>query len=386
MCYGIPCQVLLIFQFSRKNLQAYKIMDWVFKASSSWDMTELDFGVLDDTNKNQYMEVFSVDPSSGKSFNKWNEQKHSTMSGSSKKQHISCLVDGCTADLTSCRDYHRRHRVCETHSKTPVVTIGGKDQRFCQQCSRRNECCFCNCLVAYLTLTPQKETVAMQIWSLLKQNSSRIKEDLLRYQNLFHHRLYTNTISDQLSEFDRFHSVGEFDEVKRSCRKRLDGHNRRRRKPKPESMYLNYGSFSTNHQGTKLVLFGGSPEYTSIPLRWPYNEKLKQQVHVSVQQRTPSHPYTRFCIAREKKFPFLLGTEASSQIPERLVEPKGALSLLSKHTIHTSKASPSDPLNHHPLLPLGNVRGGDTDNHSEGLLEDESYTWPSQIEVDNLYI
>ncbi|XP_024978514.1 squamosa promoter-binding-like protein 13A isoform X2 [Cynara cardunculus var. scolymus] len=305
--------------FKQTPQEAYKIMDWVFKASSSWDMTELDFGVLDDTNKNQYMEVFSVDPSSGKSFNKWNEQKHSTMSGSSKKQHISCLVDGCTADLTSCRDYHRRHRVCETHSKTPVVTIGGKDQRFCQQCSR-------------------------------------------------------------------FHSVGEFDEVKRSCRKRLDGHNRRRRKPKPESMYLNYGSFSTNHQGTKLVLFGGSPEYTSIPLRWPYNEKLKQQVHVSVQQRTPSHPYTRFCIAREKKFPFLLGTEASSQIPERLVEPKGALSLLSKHTIHTSKASPSDPLNHHPLLPLGNVRGGDTDNHSEGLLEDESYTWPSQIEVDNLYI
>lgn len=36
----------------------------------------------------------------------------------------------------------------------------------------------------------------------------------------------------------RFHSLEEFDEGKRSCRKRLDGHNRRRRKPQP---YVNQG-------------------------------------------------------------------------------------------------------------------------------------------------
>ncbi|CAI9301161.1 unnamed protein product [Lactuca saligna] len=48
---------------------------------------------------------------------------------------VSWLVDGCTTDLSSCRDYHRRHRVCEAHSKTPVVAIAGKHQRFCQQCS-----------------------------------------------------------------------------------------------------------------------------------------------------------------------------------------------------------------------------------------------------------
>nr|CAD1839055.1 unnamed protein product [Ananas comosus var. bracteatus] len=76
----------------------------------------------------------------------------------------SCLVDGCKADLSKCREYHRRHKVCEAHSKTPVVLVGGQEQRFCQQCSR-------------------------------------------------------------------FHLLVEFDEVKRSCRKRLDGHNRRRRKP-----------------------------------------------------------------------------------------------------------------------------------------------------------
>ncbi|KAL6996930.1 hypothetical protein U1Q18_007053 [Sarracenia purpurea var. burkii] len=96
-------------------------------------------------------------------------------------QTASCLVDGCQADLSNCREYHRRHKVCERHSKTSEVAIGGRKQRFCQQCSR-------------------------------------------------------------------FHSLEEFDEGKRSCRKRLDGHNRRRRKPQPEpSSHL--GSFLSNHQG-----------------------------------------------------------------------------------------------------------------------------------------
>ncbi|KAE8792345.1 squamosa promoter-binding-like protein 18 [Hordeum vulgare] len=92
----------------------------------------------------------------------------------------SCAVDGCKADLSKCRDYHRRHKVCEAHSKTPLVVVAGREMRFCQQCSR-------------------------------------------------------------------FHMLAEFDEAKRSCRKRLDGHNRRRRKPQVDSM--NSGSFMTTQQG-----------------------------------------------------------------------------------------------------------------------------------------
>lgn len=67
----------------------------------------------------------------------------SSPSGSSKRSRLhngslnmACSVDGCTSDLSDCREYHRRHRVCEKHSKTPVVLVGGKQQRFCQQCSR----------------------------------------------------------------------------------------------------------------------------------------------------------------------------------------------------------------------------------------------------------
>ncbi|KZV28764.1 squamosa promoter-binding-like protein 16-like [Dorcoceras hygrometricum] len=105
----------------------------------------------------------------------------------------SCLVDGCNADLRLCGNYHRRHKVCEIHSKTPKVIIGGRDQRFCQQCSR-------------------------------------------------------------------FHSLVEFDEVKRSCRKRLDWHNRRRRKPQPTSVFSrNSGFMSSSQQATRFYSFS-SPQ------------------------------------------------------------------------------------------------------------------------------
>jgi hypothetical protein len=47
-----------------------------------------------------------------------------------------CQVDDCRADLTSAKDYHRRHKVCETHSKTTKALVASQMQRFCQQCSR----------------------------------------------------------------------------------------------------------------------------------------------------------------------------------------------------------------------------------------------------------
>lgn len=47
-----------------------------------------------------------------------------------------CQADKCTAELTDAKQYHRRHKVCEYHSKAQVVIVGGIRQRFCQQCSR----------------------------------------------------------------------------------------------------------------------------------------------------------------------------------------------------------------------------------------------------------
>ncbi|KAJ6334319.1 hypothetical protein OIU78_011251 [Salix suchowensis] len=80
-----------------------------------------------------------------------------------------CQVEDCGVDLSNAKDYHRRHKVCEMHSKASKALVGNVMQRFCQQCSR-------------------------------------------------------------------FHVLQEFDEGKRSCRRRLAGHNKRRRKTNPDTV------------------------------------------------------------------------------------------------------------------------------------------------------
>ncbi|XWS69269.1 hypothetical protein CRYUN_Cryun04dG0164300 [Craigia yunnanensis] len=90
-----------------------------------------------------------------------------------------CQVEGCNLDLSSAKDYHRKHRVCESHSKSPKVIVGGLEHRFCQQCSR-------------------------------------------------------------------FHALLEFDEKKRSCRRRLSDHNARRRKPQAEAAHFNAARLSSS--------------------------------------------------------------------------------------------------------------------------------------------
>jgi hypothetical protein len=47
-----------------------------------------------------------------------------------------CQVEGCHVELAGAKEYHRRHKVCEAHSKAPRVVVLGAEQRFCQQCSR----------------------------------------------------------------------------------------------------------------------------------------------------------------------------------------------------------------------------------------------------------
>ncbi|KAB2599223.1 squamosa promoter-binding-like protein 1 [Pyrus ussuriensis x Pyrus communis] len=96
-----------------------------------------------------------------------------------------CQVEDCKADLSNAKDYHRRHKVCDMHSKATKALVGSVMQRFCQQCSR-------------------------------------------------------------------FHALQEFDEGKRSCRRRLAGHNRRRRKAHPDTA-INGGSLN-NESGSSYLL------------------------------------------------------------------------------------------------------------------------------------
>ncbi|ESW06541.1 hypothetical protein PHAVU_010G056200 [Phaseolus vulgaris] len=102
-----------------------------------------------------------------------------------------CQVEGCHVALVNSKEYHRRHRVCDMHSKAPKVVVLGLVQRFCQQCSR-------------------------------------------------------------------FHVVSEFDDSKRSCRRRLAGHNERRRK----SSHLSVTRSSRQGCALSLLSFGSSDNWS----------------------------------------------------------------------------------------------------------------------------
>lgn len=47
-----------------------------------------------------------------------------------------CQVEGCGLELGGYKEYYRKHRVCEPHTKCLRVVVAGQDRRFCQQCSR----------------------------------------------------------------------------------------------------------------------------------------------------------------------------------------------------------------------------------------------------------
>ncbi|CAL0306905.1 unnamed protein product [Lupinus luteus] len=98
-----------------------------------------------------------------------------------------CQVQDCRADLSNAKDYHRRHKVCDLHSKASKALVANVMQRFCQQCSR-------------------------------------------------------------------FHVIQEFDEGKRSCRRRLAGHNRRRRKTHPDVTAVNGGSLNDESGSSYLLM------------------------------------------------------------------------------------------------------------------------------------
>lgn len=128
-------------------------MEWDFK-EFSWESSDLEqkedgdlgavveFGRFESQKKKVESLVDlkrTMADSKNRSLNKLKEGKDPTLISSKRKigaRKPYCLVDSCKADLSDCREYYMRHRVCECHSKTPIVTVKGEEKRFCQQCSR----------------------------------------------------------------------------------------------------------------------------------------------------------------------------------------------------------------------------------------------------------
>lgn len=61
--------------------------------------------------------------------------KKTKIAGTTSNRAV-CQVEDCKADLSRAKDYHRRHKVCDMHSKATRAMVGNVLQRFCQQCSR----------------------------------------------------------------------------------------------------------------------------------------------------------------------------------------------------------------------------------------------------------
>ncbi|XP_047166175.1 squamosa promoter-binding protein 1-like [Vigna umbellata] len=57
----------------------------------------------------------------------------------SSSSSIFCQADECGMNLNMAKSYNRRHKVCDRHSKAPVVLLSSIRQRFCQQCSKFHE-------------------------------------------------------------------------------------------------------------------------------------------------------------------------------------------------------------------------------------------------------
>ncbi|KAF2538925.1 hypothetical protein F2Q68_00020009 [Brassica cretica] len=191
-----------------------------------------------------------------------------TKSVTQKVQIPRCQVEGCNLDLSSAKDYHRKHRICENHSKFPKVVVSGVERRFCQQCSR-------------------------------------------------------------------FHCLSEFDEKKRSCRRRLSDHNARRRKPNPERTYEGkqqmdfvWNRFALIHTRSEEKFLLPNPK--PIPSRGLIQQSAK----------------TRAELLSKEKVTISSSMGASQDLD-------GALSLLSNSTSWVPSDQPTRfSLDHHPTTNL----------------------------------
>lgn len=167
-----------------------------------------------------------------------------------------CQVYGCSMDLSSSKDYHKRHKVCDVHSKTAKVIVNGVEQRFCQQCSR-------------------------------------------------------------------FHLVTEFDDGKRSCRRRLAGHNERRRKPQFDYMTSKQHKILQSYQGTNNFSF--QDIFQSGILFPEKHDQISQSGHIKLEEDPICSP--------QLEVPATHGHELSSH----------ALSLLSAQSQNPSHQTAGNP-------------------------------------------
>lgn len=201
----------------------------------------------------------------------------------------ACQADKCSADLTQANKYHLRHKVCERHAKASVVVVAGLRQRFCQQCSRQrsllssSSCLSSSCFPTFSgrirCYSKAISVVIPQIFASWKCSEQKIRHFLCINESclrtialcpwiLIHH-LQQNLC--------RFHELSEFDETKRSCRRRLAGHNERRRKSSSETQAESSGrkgggsQLKENHCRQGKISLPPGANLKDFQIRWDAN-------------------------------------------------------------------------------------------------------------------
>ncbi|KAF8007179.1 hypothetical protein BT93_K1240 [Corymbia citriodora subsp. variegata] len=172
--------------------------------------------------------------------------------------------------------------------------------------------------------------------------------------------------------FERFHQLNEFDQGKRSCRRRLAGHNERRRKPPPGSLLSSRPSrFSSSIYDNSTGGGGFVMDFSAYPRppreAWvaaqgsnqgPGNQTPgpgKLQLHPSWQSSHESHQYNLFL---QGPSPSVGGTSFPGPgIPPReSFNPSCALSLLSNQQSDSASQASGPALNSDVLSPQASVR------------------------------
>ncbi|KAF3780408.1 Squamosa promoter-binding-like protein 17 [Nymphaea thermarum] len=171
----------------------------------------------------------------------------------------------------------------------------------------------------------------------------------------------------------RFHQLSEFDQGKRSCRRRLAGHNERRRKPPPGLIPSNYGRFtSTLYENSRI---GGLLVDFTFPKHavkdvWP-TIRVSEHAPDQVQATGNYLPHlwqgdaSAADILSPGVHPFLQVSSGASSFYSHKISPRDCFSGVSDHGCALSL------LSHQPLGSKARSSGLITVNH---LFNDEDST------------
>ncbi|RRT52723.1 hypothetical protein B296_00030144, partial [Ensete ventricosum] len=198
----------------------------------------------------------------------------------------------------------------------------------------------------------------------------------------------------------RFHLLEEFDEVKRSCRKRLDGHNRRRRKPQPSS--VNSGIMFPGHQG-----FSACPQIfrtAALESNWTRMVKTEDATPYAPSQFINHQHFPRSSYIFSKgrnQIPSFQDTETAMDIKSRqqtsmfnngltqVFDSDCALSLLSAPT-QTSDVSLSHMVPPADRIPMGqplvsSLQYGRMEDQHNGIFLVPDHATDVEINCQNIY-